>query len=69
MLNSNINEDKRKTERQMILFEVVKEIEECPVSQSSYASIHDGFISRQIFYPLPEVSSGNLRLSTLEHIQ
>ena len=30
--NSNINEDKRKTEKQMLLFEVIKEIEDCPVS-------------------------------------
>ena len=31
-LFSNINEDKRKTEKQMLLFEVIKEIEDCPVS-------------------------------------
>ena len=31
-LFSNINEDKRKMEKQMLLFEVVKEIEDCPVS-------------------------------------
>ena len=35
LFNSNINEDKRKTEKQMLLFEVVKEIEDCPVSYST----------------------------------
>ena len=55
----------------MLLFEVVKEIEDCPVSQSSYVSvaIHNGFISRQTFYLLPEVSLGSLRLLALEQIQ
>ena len=32
ILFSNINEDKRKIEKQMLLFEVVKEIEDYPVS-------------------------------------
>ena len=43
---SNINEDKRKTEKQMLLFEVVKEIEDCPVSQphhSIHVCMHNGF--------------------------
>ena len=35
LFNSNINEDKRETEKQMLLFEIVKEIEDCPVSYSN----------------------------------
>lgn len=33
-----INEDKRKTEGQVHMFEIVKDIEDCPVSEQLYSN-------------------------------
>lgn len=48
---TNINEDKRKTEQQMHMFEMMKDIEECP---ANLLSSHRSFISR---FDVVEVSS------------
>ena len=38
-MRSHINEDRRKTEGQMQMFEVLRDIDECPVSCSMWVTL------------------------------